>query len=264
MGVTAASLIRTAMQDLGVLGAGEAADGAHMQDGLRRLQVMIGGWSLDPLTAARVQGETFPTTPGKSHYSIGPGLDLDTPRPVGQQSIVGAGLVLNAGQPNEVEIPRGLMTYDQFIGIRVKTLTNGMFTHVIYVPGSTSGALSPPWPAPPTKAYGGSVIILWPTPTEAHPLVLYIERMVPLFENLTTSYPVPDGLATAIQHNLTLAMAPMFQVEPPAYSARMAAHTLAAFKRTNYQFTDSPLDPMFTFGTGGGYDIESGGTVRRG
>src|SRR6187402_1239770 len=110
MGITAATLIRTSMQDLGIIGAGEAARGEDMQDGLRRLRLMLGSWSLDALTAARVQGETFPTIPGKSHYSIGPGLDLDTPRPVGQQSVVAAGLVLNAGQPNAVEIPRGMMT----------------------------------------------------------------------------------------------------------------------------------------------------------
>ncbi|HWN84391.1 MAG TPA: hypothetical protein VNN99_04545, partial [Vicinamibacterales bacterium] len=119
MGITAATLIRTSMQDLGVLGAGDAARGEDMTDALRRLQLLIGGWSLDPLTAARAAGEYFPTIPGKQHYSIGPGLDLDTVRPVGQQSIVGAGLVLNSGQPNAVEIPVGLMTYDQYIGIRV-------------------------------------------------------------------------------------------------------------------------------------------------
>jgi len=263
MGVTAASLIRTAMQDLGVLGAGEAADGAHMQDGLRRLQVMIGGWSLDPLTAARDHGQSFPVTPGKSQYTIGPGMEFDTVRPVGQQSVAAAGLILNAGQPNQVEIPVGLMTYDQWIGVRVKNLTSPLFTHVIYVPGATAAQATPP-SAPPYTAFGASGIILWPTPTEANPLVLYIERVLPQFENLTTQYPIPDGVAATIQHNLTVALAPMFQVEPPAYVARMAAHTLAAMKRNNYQFTDAALDPMFTFGSGAGYDITTGGTTRHG
>jgi len=261
--VTAAALLRMSMQDLGVLGAGESGSGEHLSDGLRRLQMMLGGWGLDALTAARTQGETFPTIPGKSHYSIGPGLDLDTPRPVGQQSVVAAGLVLNAGQPNAVEIPRGMMTYDQYIGIQIKTLRSPLFTHVIYVPGSTSGALSPAWPAPPTAAFGGSVIILWPVPTEANPLVLYIERMVPMFENLTTAYPVPDGLAAAIQYNLTVALAPMFQVEPPPEVVRQARLSYAAMKRTNYAFTDIAIDPMFTMqNTGGGYDIQTGSTRR--
>src|SRR6187402_2592676 len=175
MGITAATLIRTSMQDLGVLGAGDAARGEDMTDALRRLQLLIGGWSLDPLTAARAAGEYFPTIPGKQHYSIGPGLDLDTVRPVGQQSIVGAGLVLNSGQPNAVEIPVGLMTYDQYIGIRVKELRSPLFTHVIYAPGAT--APREPAPPPGTKPFGVSVITLWPVPTEANPLVLYIERM---------------------------------------------------------------------------------------
>jgi len=261
MAVTAAALIRTSMQDLGVLGAGEAADGSHMTDALRRLQVMIGGWSLDPLTAGRVHGQSFPITPGKGDYTIGPGLEFDTVRPVGQQSIVGAGLLLNVGQPNQIEIPRGVMTYDQYMSVRVKALTSPMFTHVIYVPGATAAQATPP-SAPPYTPLGESVILLWPIPTEAHPLMLYIERPVPMFENLTTQYPIPDGITAAIQHNLTLAMAPMFQVDPPAYVIRAAALTLASMKRNNYQFTDVAVDPMFTFGSGAGYDIYSGGTSR--
>ena len=262
MGITAAVLIRTSMQDLGVLGAGEAADGSHMQDGLRRLQLMIGGWSIDPLTTVRSQGERFPTVPGRSHYTIGPGLDFDTQRPAGQPSINAAGLILNEGQPNEVEIPVGMMSDDQWAALRVKTLRSPLFTHVIYVPGGTANYSTPP-PPPGTAVFGASVIILWPIPTEAHPIVLYIERTIPTFANLTTSYPVPDGLANAIQHNLTLAMAPMFQVEPPPYVARMAAQSLASMKRNNYQFTDVAVDPMFTMQTpAGGYDIYSGGTRR--
>ena len=263
MAVTAANLIRTSMQDLGVLGAGEAADGSHMQDGLRRLQVMIGGWSLDPLTAGREHGQPFPITPGKASYTIGPGQEFDTVRPVGQQSVVAAGLLLHINTPNQLEIPLGLMTYDQFTSIRVKKLQSPWPTHVIYVPGATAENATPPT-TPPYTPLGTSVIGLWPVPTEANHLMLYIERVIPMFENLTTQYPIPDGITAAIQHNLTLAMAPMFQVEAPAYVVRAAAHTLAAMKRNNYQFADAALDPMFTFGSGAGYDIYSGGTTRRG
>ena len=263
MGITAAVLIRTAMQDLGVLGAGEAADGSHMQDGLRRLQVLIGGWSLDPLTAARTEGEKFAVTPGRQYYTIGPGQEFDTVRPVGQQSVVGASLILNEGQPNAVEIPVGLMTTDQWTNTRVKTLQGPQFTHVYYIPGAMDGGPTPV-PPPGLKPYGASAIILWPNPTQAHTLMLYIQRVVPMFQNLTTSYPVPDGIAAAMQHNLTVAMAPMFQVEPPDYIVRAARTTLASMKRNNYQFTDAALDPMFTFGSGAGYDIESGGFQRRG
>jgi hypothetical protein len=259
--VTAAALLRMSMQDLGVLGAGESGAGEHLSDGLRRLQMMLGGWGLDALTAARTQGEYFPTIPGQQHYSIGPGMELDTPRPVGQQSVVAAGLVLNAGQPNAVEIPRAMMTYDQYISIRVKTLQSPLFTHVLYVPGAT-GPGPNPTPPPGTHTFGVSHITLWPVPTEANPLVLYIERMVPMFENLTTAYPVPDGLTAAIQYNLTVALAPMFQVEPPAEVVRQARLSYAAMKRTNYQMTDIAIDPMFTFGQGAAYDITTGSTRR--
>src|SRR6187402_281680 len=105
MAVTAANLIRTAMQDLGVLGAGEAADGSHMADGLRRLNLLIGAWGLDPLTAVRTSGEAFDVVPGKSMYSMGPGLDFNTQTPVGQQSVARVTLLQHARQPNQLEIP---------------------------------------------------------------------------------------------------------------------------------------------------------------
>jgi len=263
MAVTAANLIRTAMQDLGVLGAGEAADGSHMQDGLRRLNLLIGAWGLDPLTAVRTQGEMFDVVPGKSMYSIGPGLDFNTQSPVGQQSIAGAARVQRAGQQDSLETPVGLMTYDQWIGIQVKNLQSPLFTHVLFVPGSQSNA---PVPNPPEAlTVGASVIILWPVPTEANlKVMLYSEKVIPQFADLTASYPMTDSYAAAVQYNLTMAMAPMFQVEPPPFVVMMAAKTLASMKRNNYQFTDVALDPMFTFGGGAGYDIYSGGTTRHG
>ena len=263
MGITAAVLIRTAMQDLGILGAGESARGEDMQDGLRRLQLMIGGWSLEPLTAGRQHGQPFPITPGKSSYTIGPGQEFDTVRPVGQQSVVAAGLILNIYTPNQLEIPLGLMTYDQMTSIRVKYLQAPWPTHVIYIPGATAENATPPT-APPYTPLGTSAIGLWPVPTEANHIMLYINRVTPMFENLTTSYPVPDGLAAAIQHNLTVAMAPMYQVQPSPGTLREAARTLASLKRNNYQFADVAVDPMFTFGSGAGYDIYSGGTQRHG
>jgi hypothetical protein len=262
--ITAAALIRMSMQDLGVLGAGESAEGVQMADGLQRLRMMVASWSLDALTVVRVQGERFDIESGKHIYSIGPGLDFDTPRPVGQQSIVAAGRVLNAGQPNETEQQVAMLTYDQYIGIQIKTLRSSLFTSVLYVPGASAQLPIPP-PPPGTNAFGSGVIILWPVPIETTPIVLYIQHTIPLFENLTTQYPVPDGIAAAMQYNLTLAIAPMFQVTPSDEAKRMAVSTFAAMKRTNYQMTDVAIDPIFTMqGHGAGYNINTGSTQRHG
>ena len=258
--MTAASFIRASMQDLGVLGAGEAADGAHMTDALRRLQFMITGWAFDPLCSPQTQRYELPVTPGKGTYTIGGGGDFAIERPEGQQAIAGAGLLLMNSTP-PVEIPRSVLTYDAYQRIAVKTLTSAQFTTVFYRPGAYSGT---PITPPPPGTVEHSKIILWPIPTEANPLVLYVHIGFPQFQDLTTEYPIPQGFGATIQHNLTLAIAPMFQVEPTAYTVRMAAHTLAGMKRSNYQFIDVPLDPMFTFGSSGGYDIQTGGTTRRG
>lgn len=262
MAITAGVLIKAALQDLGVLGSGEAAQGSDMADGLTRLQLMLAGWALDPLTVVQTDRHEFPITPGKGTYTIGPTLDFDVARPVGQASIVGAGIMLTSATP-PVEVPRAVLTYDAYQRIAVKTLTNPLFTTVFYRPGSTQRVpLGAPMP-PHGIDYGE--VLLWPVPLEANPLVLYIERVLPLFENLTTSYPVPDGYVAAIQYNLTVAMAPMFQVEPSPLIVRAAARTFASMKRNNYQFIDVGVDPMFTMQTPGpGYNIDTGGTQRRG
>jgi hypothetical protein len=259
MAIAAATLLRMSMQDLGVLGGGEAAEGVHLADGLQRLQMMIASWSLDALTVVRTDRLEFPVVPTKQSYSIGPGLEFDTARPVGQQSVVGAGLLLMSSTP-PVEIPRALLTYDMWQAVAVKRLTSTLFTTVFYRPGSL--ARTPPTaPVPPTGIDTGE-IILWPIPTQANPLVLYIERVIPPFENLTTPYPIPDGIVAAIQYNLTLAIAPMFQVTPSDEAKRQARDTFAAMKRTNYQMADAAIDPMFTMQGGvGGYDINTG-TIR--
>jgi len=259
MSTTASALIKMSLQDLGVLGAGEAPRGEDLADGLHRLQMMLASWSLDPLTALQTDRLEFPITPGKGTYTIGPGMEFDTARPVGQQSVVGAGLVLENSTP-PVEIPRSLLTYDAYQGIRVKSLTSEMFTSVFYQPGAVR--LDPPTgPAPHGVAsIEAGEIVLWPVPTVAHPLVLYIQQVVPLFDSLTLPYVMPAGVVAAIQYNLTLALAPMFQVTPSPDATRQARLTFAAMKRTNYQLADAPLDPMLTFGVGPGYDIYSGGT----
>jgi hypothetical protein len=246
MDIAAATFLRMSMQDLGVLGGGEAAEGVHMADGLQRLRMMIASWSLDALTVVQTQREVFPMVSNKGAYTIGPGLDFDTARPVGQQSVVGAGLVLYADTPQEVEIPCAMLTYDMYQATRMKNQPNSQFTSVFYRPGAIGE------------------ILLWPIPAVAYPLALYLEKVVPTFENLTTPYPIPDGIAAAIQYNLTLAIAPMFQVTPSPDAVRMARDTYAAMKRTNYQLTDVAIDPMFTFGQGAAYNINTGGAQRHG
>lgn len=266
MAVSAAVMIRTSMQDLGVLGAGETADGLSLQDGLRRLAIMMAAWSLDPLTVVQTDRMVFPITPNKGTYTIGPQLDFDTARPTGQESVVGAGLLLTSSTP-PVEIPRSVITYSQYQSIQVKDLTSSLFTAVFYKPG----ALQEPLPLPPNPNYVPSIIdksqiILWPVPLLDNPLVLYIEKPLPLFQDLTTLYPIPDNYQAAIQYNLTVALAPMFSVQPSPEVVRAARLSLAAMKRTNYQMIDVGVDPMFTMQnpSGGGYNIETGGTQRRG
>lgn len=96
--VSALTLITAAMQDIGVLAQGEVPDAALGQDGLRRLNAMVDGWTNQTLTIPFVTRQVFPLVAGKGGpawpYTMGTGGDFDVPRPT---SLTGAGLILAPG-----------------------------------------------------------------------------------------------------------------------------------------------------------------------
>ena len=247
MGTTATTFIRTAMQDLGVLGQGQAPTGNDLTDGLRRLNLMMGSWSVQSLTVPYVERFTSVNVSNVSTYTIGDGGDFDTPRPSGQSNLVGAGLLLASSSP-AVEIPRGILTYDAYESIGIKGLTNTLWTDLLYRP-----------------TYPLGTIILWPVPTDVNGIALYLQRSLSKFDNLTTAYEFPEGTEEAIQTNLTVRIAPMFSVQVPPDIAVLAKQSMAAMKRNNVQLVDAVLDPMFLQSTpGAAYNINTGSVQKFG
>lgn len=235
--VSAQTIITGALELIGVLAEGETPTYAQSQQGLRRLNMMLRGWSLQPRTFLVTEREVFDLVAGKGStsdpYTIGPGGDLDTERPM---AITRAATLLTSSTPS-VESPIAVYDSNQYQSIVTKGLSNGMAAGV-YLQLT----------APLAKLY------VWPVLDSAtNDLVLYLKKPLASFANLTTTYDLPDGAEEAIEYNLAVRLCGPFTIPIDPDIKAIARSSLSNLKRSTYELVDlaSP------FAAGGQYDIYS-------
>src|SRR5216684_1277668 len=135
--VTATQVMTDAWEALNVFQPGDTIPAVDMTKGLRLLDLMIGQWAQTGLTIPAEIRNVFPLVGGKGSntnpYTIGAGGDLNMTKPPNQNSVTGAGLLLNGSTP-PVEIQRGVMTNDGYDRQRIKDLQSTLFTNVFYLP----------------------------------------------------------------------------------------------------------------------------------
>ena len=238
----AESVIQAALGDIGVVSLedGQVVSPAQGQDGLRRLNAMISSWSIHRLAIPFISREVFNVVANQSTYTIGPGGDFDTIRPVG---LTGAALLLNASSP-PVEIPNEILTDDAYEAIPIKDLTNTLWTKVYYNAEYQGGLAS---------------IFLWPTPTTSdNDLVLYRGDLVQGFTNMTTSQSFPPGYFEAFEYQLALRLSIPYGQTPSNELRMMASQAFSTIKRENYKWNDAAIDPAMTNDRRGWYNLLTG------
>lgn len=238
--INAQTIIETAFQNIGVT---EPLSADMAQDALRRLNAMVNLWLTQDLTSPFVARETFSTVANQATYTMGPGGDFNTTRP---PEITGAGLLQNPGTAAEVEIPRQILTDDQYEAITMKGLTGNMWTSVYFNA---------------TYATDRASIFLWPTPTTSdYGIAIYRPTNLAEFASLTQTYYLPPGYAEAYSYNLAVRLASPYgrTGQVPADIAAFAANALMALKRQNAKFNDLQLDPAFTTSPSALYNILTG------
>lgn len=246
-GATAAlDLITDAFYELNVFMPGESIPNRDAQFGLRALNGMIGSWATQPLTipaTARyvldlVIGQGGPDDP----YTIGSGGDYDIARPVNQNSISQAMLLLIDGA---TEIPLGVMTDQSYDQLPVKSLASTQPTSIYYNPTFTSGL---------------GALYIWPVPSTTNTqLVLYVEQALTTFGNLTTAYQLPPGYIDAITYGLARRLAAPYGRQVTEDLNYKADRALMLIKRANLKLSDMQND----FAHAAYYDINSGTTFIR-
>jgi hypothetical protein len=244
---TAATIIADAFGILNVFMAGEDVPPAIANDALRRLNMMIGSWAQQSLTVPAISREVFDLVAGQggpsNPYTIGAAGNFVTPRPPNQSSIVGAGLLLTTSSP-VVEIPRAVITDDAYQAIQVKELGSALFTYVYYNPTYTADL---------------GTINLWPVPNiVTNDLVLYLERAIAEFADLTTVYRFPPSYDEALMYNLARRLAKPYGREVDEDLMVSATTSLMILKRANFKLSDLAND--FARDRRGVYNILTGST----
>lgn len=248
MQITAGQLIRRAFTSLNVFMPAQAIPADQASLALEYLNMLMGLWAQQALTIPSIARETFTLTSGKggpsNPYTIGIGANLDTARPSQQSGLVGAGILLpsNAGAPR-VEVPRDVLTDSAYQAISIKEMPNSMFTGVYYNPTFATAGLG--------------TINLWPVPnTTVNDLVLYLQKALENFADLTTTYFLPPGYDKAIHDQLVIDLSTPWGADLTATMVAAQLHSFKVISRGNLKMYDLAND--FANDPRGGYNINTG------
>jgi hypothetical protein len=236
------AIVTHALKLIGVVGMGAPLTAENTVDGLNSLNLVLGQWSLMPLTIPVTAREVFPLTANRGGpddpYTIGVNGDFDTDRPT---FISNVGL-LDTSTSETFEIPRTVYTNDAYASIVQKQLTSNYFTGIYYSP---------------TYADNLASINLWPVPANDNTsLVLYIPKQLREFVDLNDAYDFPPGAVSALTFECAKWLAPEYGQPWTAQLDSLCNKTMAVYQRGNTVMSDLGLDAALT-SQAGVYDILS-------
>ena len=226
----AATLIKDAMQDLGVLGAGRTPNANDLTDCLRKLNSMLDSWSTSSILVPFTT-QISHTLDGSQSYTVGSGADINTTRP----AYINSAFVNDGNDDYSVFVLRDRSAYDR---ITDKSLT-GRPEVLYYEPSLPSGTLY--------VYYVGNA---------SYTLYLNVRGQLTQFPDTSTDVDIAPGYNKAIYTNLAIEIAPMYEVTVSNELAKKAQESLAQIKRLNLPAPIMQYDPAMP-GIRRGYNIET-------
>lgn len=204
--IIALDLINTALRTIGVIATGETPTAEQGNDGLRALNDVLERWSIESLAVYGASQSAFVTAAGQATYTIGPAGDWSGDRPV---SITGLYTTVQG-----VDYPASEWSLAEYNGVGIKTMRQPIVERWVFIND-----------APLAQ------IILYPTPSEAVPIVIDAPRVLTQVAALSTVLTLPPGYASALQYATAEELSPQYG-SPIDVSARARA-TKALIKRAN-------------------------------
>ncbi len=240
---TALAIITDAMVEIGAYTPGETLSAVHEQLGLLRFQNQLNAWQADAL-ALNLQDRTqFTLLSGVSSFTIGPGGDLNTARPV---YIEGVNYEVPGSTPI-TEVPMAPMDDDQFMALSQKGLTSWLPQQFYY---NATFTVAAPW----------GTMFVWPTVTQNVVLDLYLPRGIDVPAALTTQVGGPQGYAEGFMYQLALRLCGPMARPIPDGLPQMAAAAYARMRRPNVDPGIMGVDAALMPTTGGAFNILTGQT----
>lgn len=252
-------LVEKSLRSIGVLTAGETLSAEDAHTGFEAANDMIDAWAAQRLTIYNNSRHAYPIVTGQGTpdlpYLIGPGAQLDQPRPLWISDAACA--VLNA--PNPYEFPLHVLIVDSYARTSIKTLTSSLPTDLYYNPRFDQTG--------PNAGYGE--IFLYPIPNGGQEigLVLYCpEPMTGFADEADTDYLFPPGYAEALRYQLALRLWPEYfgTKTISANVAELAKLTFGLIQKPNLRMPHLRVDRGMPGLGGGFYNWRTGTNDRRG
>lgn len=189
--MTVAEIITDALNDIGVLAAGETPSSDLVDAGLRLINRINDRWAARRIIAFNVDFTAYTFVPNLSPHTIGPSGATFTvsQRPV---TIESASVILTTSNP-PVDVPMNVRDDDWWANQSVKSLTSTFPTDVYYSPGWPNGSL-----------------FFWPIPTTAYGVRLETWTLISQYASSADTFSMPPGYWDALTLALAVKWAPRF------------------------------------------------------
>ena len=217
--VTAEKIIRSSMQEIGQIAAGEALPADQQTDLMSKLQRVIDYFNARTPLVYNVNFQRFTLPINQLPVTIGPGAMFDVnqrPRVIESISLI----LINSTSGGEVEIPLNVRDQDWWAQQSIKNLPSTLPTDFYY---------SPDWPN------GG--IYFWPVPTAVNDVRIQMPLVLGEYTTYAQTFSMPPGYWDAIVYTLAKSLCPMFQV---SWTPDLQTLWMAAIKAIQVNNISSP------------------------
>lgn len=227
---TVSKLIESALRTIGVLAANEQPTAEDMQDGLMYLQQLMASWQTESLMVRAYTRETF-TLLEQRDYTIGPGMELDTIKPL---QVISAYIQDPTGLQRVVTVT----TRNQYDAIPIKDITKNWPSYLYFDPAGFIRFTSITVP--------GDLLVLTTLKPYTTEITLHADDVF------------PAEYERAIRLGLAMEMAPEYGKQIGQLEAAQFAQAIKGIKRINAKdrALTSEVDPALVRSRG--YDIYNG------
>lgn len=236
MTTTPAALLNLALLDSGVIGQGQTASAADINNAFTRYGMMISQWAQKRWLVYALQDVSFTST-GAVSYTIGTGQNFDTPRPDRLED--GCFMRQQTGGPQPVDyIMRLCQSHEEYNRIRIKSM--GTFPSLVFY----------------DSAYPVGNVYFWPVPQSGYQLHVLVKTPIANAVTLADTILLPDEYQEAIFYNMICRLRAAYRLPADPVFVGLARSALETVRASNTQMPTLRI-PRAAQGRGGLYNIFS-------
>jgi hypothetical protein len=237
---TVNDLLTLALIDSGVLGAGQLPQAEDLNNALKRINMMIAQWNRKRWLVYHLIDVTV-TTSGAQTYTIGPGMNFNTPRPDRLEDGCFLRQIASAGV-QQIDYPLQLLSSrEDYNRIRLKTM--GTWPSIIFYDSGWPTGLIYAWPVPQANQY------------ELHILV---KSQLNQLTNLTDTINLPPEYEAALLYNLQVRLRAAYRMPTDPVIIELAKEALNVIRGANVQVPTMRM-PASVIGAQRSYNVYSDG-----